>query len=167
MIRPLFLNGLISGLSFVNRSSLVTNSAPEVEPPARADIVTLDPDGTDPTTEAPLAHASRAGDCAMGDDGTLLSIACQHNDRIYYHRATQAGGAFMTDEVMAGAQTPIAVGKSKPRGDASPQVGVALRDASGNLWFFVRDAEGAEVLAPAGVLFLRRALLYSPPVAGW
>ncbi len=142
IIAPVVSGGVVAGLRMVNLRT---------QPPVRGDFVIFDVNGAAVSgIAATLEHSSAAGDCVIGEDGALLVVVCGHNSRTYYHRVTQAGGLFQTAEVTtSGGQKPLAVGKSKPRGDADPLVGAALSDATGNLWFFVRDIEGAAVLAPA------------------
>jgi|GEM_PF-1335884 len=149
MIQPVILDGLMTGLRFRNGSNLQNPGWPTAEEPAPGTFVSLDLGGTAYTAKAELQHASSVGSCALGSDGELLAVVCSHQSKVYYHRATQAGGVFVTDEVLAGAHVPIAVGRAKLPASGAANVGVALRDDGGNLWFFVRDAAGEEVLAPA------------------
>ncbi len=134
--RLLLIDDLVSGLA-------------GLEPPLSGSIVSFDPARSEPPGYAVLDHASSAGGCALGQDGEMLALTCALADKVYYHRATQSGGAFFSEQVMTGTYAPLAIGTSKPALGAAPVVGVALRDSGQNLWFFVRDQTGAEVLEPA------------------
>ncbi len=130
------LDGLITGLNedYYNEN-------------AGGTLITVNPAETVYPSSAPLAHDSASGVCALGEDGDLLVVVCQKNGVTWYHRTTQGGGVFYSAEVQQGEITPLAVGKS--RGNGPTLVGVATRDAQNNLWFFERDVDGNEVLAPA------------------
>ncbi len=148
-VRMISHGGLLSGLSFRYPDVFGSQEIPRSGPPFPGNIMSLDPSGVGPPTEAATDHASAAGACAMGTDGELLAMACATGNKVYYNRVTQGGGVFYTAEVLSGAHVPIAVGSSKPRPNTTPMVGVALRDGANNLWFFVRDSLGDKVLDPA------------------
>ncbi len=100
-----------------------------------------------------IGPASRDGTCALDHDGEAFVHVCEYNDKVYYNRLAANGAELSSVVVRDQRVTPsdLAVAPNGLAAGDTAKVAVVAQDANGNVVFFVRDANGAEVVAPATV----------------
>lgn len=104
----------------------------------------------DQFSEVTIAPESYAGDCILSNDGEALVHVCDWGGKIHYNRLAPNGAAMVSEVVSELPISPRHVGLAQGQGGpgASKKVGVVATELDANIYLFVRDQDGSEVLAP-------------------
>lgn len=104
----------------------------------------------DTHTTTNIAPESANGECILGWDDEALVHVCSYDGELAYNRLAPNGASIISASVTELPLTPkhLSLAKGVLGIHDTPKVGVIASEADSNLYLFVRDQDGSEILSP-------------------